>query len=65
MDKWEFTLYALMLVPIFLQYIIIFYDILVFLRYVGLPVYFLFNTNTGTTKIPSFQFYTGISPSSD
>ena len=34
-----------------------FYDIPVFLRYVGLPVYnFLLHIDTGMTKIPSFRF---------
>ena len=42
-----------------------FYDIPVFLRYVGLPVYnFLLHIDTGMTKIPSFRFFCGISPSS-
>ena len=42
-----------------------FYGIPVFLRYVGLPVYnFLLDIDTGMTKIPSFRFFCGISPSS-
>ena len=49
-----------MCIPVFLQYYI-----LVFIGYVGLPeLNFLLDIDTGMTKIPSFQFYTSISPCS-
>ena len=55
-------IYMSMFLSKFLWYIGIF---TVFLRYVGLPVQnFVLDTNTGRTKIPSFQFYVSISPSS-
>ena len=49
-----------------------FYGILVFLRYTGIlmvcrfaGIKFLLDIDTGMTKIPSFQFFCGISPSSN
>ena len=54
------------------MYIPVFYGISVFLLYTGIltvcqfaSINFLLDIDTGMTKVPSFRFYCGISPSSN